>query len=135
MFLPPILIPTCNSSSPVFLTMCSAYRLNKQGHNIKACRTSFPILNQSVVPCKVLMVASCDPHRGFSVVNEAEVDVFLEVLFFLYDAYNVSNLNSCFSAFSKPSLYIWKFSAHTLVKPNLEHNLASRCNECSHTVV
>ena len=31
MFLPPILIPTCNSSSPAFLMMFSAYRLNKQG--------------------------------------------------------------------------------------------------------
>ena len=31
MFLPPILIPVCNSYSPAFLKMCSAYRLNKQG--------------------------------------------------------------------------------------------------------
>ena len=31
MFLPPILIPVCNSSSMAFLMMCSAYRLNKQG--------------------------------------------------------------------------------------------------------
>ena len=41
---------------------------------------------------------------------------------------NVSNLISGFSAFSKPSLYIWKFSAHILLKPSLkdfEHNLSS----------
>ena len=29
MFLPPILIPACNSSSPAFLMMCSMYRLNR----------------------------------------------------------------------------------------------------------
>ena len=31
MFLPPVLIPTCDSFSPEFLKMCSMYRLNKQG--------------------------------------------------------------------------------------------------------
>ena len=33
-FLPAILIPACASSSPAFLMMYSAYRLNKQGDNI-----------------------------------------------------------------------------------------------------
>ena len=33
-----------------------------------------------------------DPHKGFSVVNEAEVDVFLEFPCFLYDPMNVGNL-------------------------------------------
>ena len=33
-FLPAILIPACASSSPAFLMMCSAYKLNKQGDNI-----------------------------------------------------------------------------------------------------
>ena len=32
-FLPAILIPACSSSSPVFLMMYSAYKLNKQGDN------------------------------------------------------------------------------------------------------
>ena len=45
--------------------------------------------------------------KGFSVVNEAEVDVFLELPCFLYDPVNVGNLTSRSSAFSKPSLYIW----------------------------
>ena len=35
MFLPAILIPACASSSPVFLMMYSAYRLNKQGDNLQ----------------------------------------------------------------------------------------------------
>ena len=44
--------------------------------------------------------------KGFSVVNEGEVDVFLEFFFFLCDPTNVSNLISGSSAFSKSSLYI-----------------------------
>ena len=35
-FLPAILIPACASSSPVFLTMYTAYKLNKQGDNIQS---------------------------------------------------------------------------------------------------
>ena len=58
MLLPPILIPACNSSSPAFLTMCSACRLNKQGDSKQLCHTPFSILNQSVAPYQVLTVAS-----------------------------------------------------------------------------
>ena len=36
----------------------SAYKLNRQGDNIQPLRTRFPILNQSIVPCPVLTVAS-----------------------------------------------------------------------------
>ena len=64
--------------------------------------------------------------RGFSVVNEAEVDVLLEFPCFLHDPRNVGDLVSASSASSKPSLYIWKFSVHILLKPSLkdfEHNL------------
>ena len=42
--------------------------------------------------------------KGFSIVNEAEVDVFLEFLFFFYDTVGVGNLISGSSAFSKSSL-------------------------------
>ena len=66
--------------------------------------------------------------KGFSIVNEVEVDVFLEFLCFLYDPTDVGNLISRSSAFSKSSLYIWKFSVHILLKPSLkdfEHYLAS----------
>ena len=56
-FLLPILIPACSSSSPAFLMMHSAYKLNKQGDNIQPWRTPFPIWNQSAVPCPVLAVA------------------------------------------------------------------------------
>ena len=46
--------------------------------------------------------------KGFHVVNEVGVEVFPEFLCFLYDPMDVGNLISGSSAFSKPSLYIWK---------------------------
>ena len=52
--------------------------------------------------------------KGFSLVSEAEVDVFLEFPCFLHNPVNVGNLISGFSAFSKSSLYIWKFLDHIL---------------------
>ena len=57
-FLLAIFTPAYASSSPVFLMMYSAYKLNKQGDNIPPWCTPFPIWNQSVVPCPVLTVAS-----------------------------------------------------------------------------
>ena len=62
-FLPAILIPACASSSPAFLMMYSAYKVNKQGDNIQPCCTPCPIWNQSVVPCPVLTVASWPAYR------------------------------------------------------------------------
>ena len=53
---------------------------------------------------------------------------FLEFSCFPYEPMNVGSLISGSSAFSKSSLYIWKFSVHILLKPNMkdfEHNLAS----------
>ena len=65
--------------------------------------------------------------ESFRVVNEAEVDVFLEFCCFFYDPTDVSNLISGFSAFSKSNLNIWKFMVHVLLKPGLdfEHYFAS----------
>ena len=65
--------------------------------------------------------------KGFSVVNEAEVDVFLEFPCFFYGPRDVGNLIFGSSAFYKSNLYIWKFSIQVLLKPSLkdfEHNLA-----------
>ena len=107
---------------------------------------SFPNF-EPVVPCLVLTVASWPTFRflrrqgrwsgtpiaknfplsivthtikGFSVVNEAKVDVFLELPCLLHDPTNVGNLISCSSACSKPSLYIWKFLVYVLLKSRLE---------------
>ena len=66
--------------------------------------------------------------KGFSVVSEAEVDVFLELPCFLHDPMDVGNLISGSSASLKPSLYIWKFSIHVLLKTSskdFEPNLGS----------
>ena len=61
---------------------------------------------------------ACDPHKDFGVVNEAEIDVFLELSCFFNDPTDVGNLISGSSAFSKSSLNIWKFSVHVVLKPS-----------------
>ena len=64
--------------------------------------------------------------KGFGIVNESEVVVFLEFSSFFYDLVDVGSLISDSSAFTKSSLYIWKFLVHVLLKPslqNIERNL------------
>ena len=66
--------------------------------------------------------------KGFGIVNNAEVDVFLELSCFFDDPMDVGNLNSGSSAFSKSSLNIWRFLVHILLKlglENFEHYFAS----------
>ena len=58
--------------------------------------------------------------KGFGIVNEAEVDVFLELSCFFDDPTDVGNLVSGSSAFSKSSLDIWNFMVHILLKRGLE---------------
>ena len=83
------------------------------------------MLNQSIVPCSILTVASQEAGKivwyshlfknfpqfvvihtvkGFGIVNKAEIDVFLEFSCFFYDPMDVGNLISGSSAFSKSSL-------------------------------
>ena len=72
--------------------------------------------------------------KGFGIVSEAEVDGFLEFSCFFDDPADVGNLISGSSAFSKSSLYIWRFLVQILLKPSLkdfEHHLASLLNECT----
>ena len=110
-FLLAILILAWASSSPAFHMMYSAYKLNRQGDNIQPWH-SFPSLNQSIVPCPVLTIASWLAYRflrrqvrwsgipsswrifqfvvihtvkGFGVVSEVEVDIFLRLSCFFYD--------------------------------------------------
>ena len=59
--------------------------------------------------------------KGFGIVNKAEIDVFLNLSCFYDDPADVGNLISGFSAFSKSSLNIWKFTVHILLKPDLEN--------------
>ena len=108
-FLWAILIPACDSFSPAFHMMYSAYKLNKQGDNIQPWCTPFPLWNQSIVPRPVLTVASWPAYiflrrqvrwsgvliflrifqfvvihtvKGFSLASEAEVD-FLKMSFLI----------------------------------------------------
>ena len=59
--------------------------------------------------------------KGFGIINEAEVDIFLEFSCFFCEPTDIGNLISDSSAFSKSSLNIWKFSVHVLLKPSLEN--------------
>ena len=59
--------------------------------------------------------------KGFGVVNEEEVDVFLELSCFFDDPVDVGNLISGSYVFSKSSLNIWKFVVHVLLKLGLEN--------------
>ena len=161
-FLLAILIPACDSSSLASPKMYSAYKVHKRCDNIQPCHISFPILNHSIVPCPILTVASWPTHRFLrrqvrwsgtpislriftllwstqsKAFNNAEVDVFVEVPWFLHKPMSVGSLISVSSVFSKPSLYIWKFFIHILLKPSLrdfEHKLASIRSNCNCMVV
>ena len=59
--------------------------------------------------------------KGFGIVNNAEIDIFLELSCFFDDPVDVGNLISGSSAFSKTSLNILKFMVHLLLKPGLEN--------------
>ena len=59
--------------------------------------------------------------KSFVVVDEAEVDVFLQFSCFFHEPTDVGNLVSGSSAFSKSSLNIWKFLVYVLLKPSLEN--------------
>jgi len=145
--------------------MYSAYKLNNQGDNIQPWRTPFPVWNQCVVPCPVLIVASWPAYRflkrqimwsgipiswrifqfivihtvkGFGIVNKAEIDVFLELSCFFHDPADGGNLISDSSAFSKTSLNIWTFTVHVFLKPglgNLGHYFTSMWDEWNCVVV
>ena len=71
--------------------------------------------------------------KGLSLVNETEVGVFLEFPCFLYDPVNVDSLISGSSSFSKPSLDVWKFLVHVVLKPGMrdfKHDLTNMGDIC-----
>ena len=81
----------------------------------------------------------CDLHsQRLYCSHEERIDVFLEFLVLSINPMNVGYMISSSSAFYKPSLYIWKFLAHILLKPSLkdfEHNLVSMWNEHNFIVI
>ena len=54
--------------------------------------------------------------RGFGIVNQAEIDDFLELSYFFDDPVDVGYLISGSSAFSKTSLNIGKFSGSCIAE-------------------
>ena len=140
--------------------MYSAYKLNKQGDNIQPWGTPFPIWNLSVVPCLALTIASWPAYRflrrqvrwsgipiswrifqfvvintvkGFGVVNKAEVDVFLELLFFLmiqwmlaiWSLVPLPFLNPAWTSGSSLFTYCWSLAWR------IEHHFTSVWGECN----
>ena len=130
MLLPPILIPVCNSSSPAFLMMCSAYRINKQGQQTTLLYSFLNPEPTSFSNCCFLTHIQVSQEtgktvwyshlfksfqqfimfhtvKGFVAVNETEIDVFLTFPCFLYDPANVGDLkgtlpaSSCWSSHSQ----------------------------------
>ena len=72
--------------------------------------------------------------KSFIVIDETEIDVFLEFSCFLYNPVNVSNLISGSSAFSKPSLGVWKILVLVMLKPSMHDfkcDLTSMRDECN----
>ena len=109
-FLPHCLFLDCffQRSNFCFLTCIQDFQEHVRWSGIPISLKSFP---QFVVIYTV---------KGFSIVNEAEVDAPLEVSCCFCDPADVGNLISGTSAYLKPSLNIWKFAVHVLLKPSLE---------------
>ena len=128
MFLPSILIPAYVSSSPAFLVMYPAYKLNKQSDNIQpdvllsylepvCCFMGssnccfLTCIQISLEAAQVVWYAHLFQNfpqfivihtvKGFGIVNKAEIDVFLELCCFFHDPADVANLISGSSAFPK----------------------------------
>ena len=110
---------------PALHIMHSEYNLNKQGDNIQPWSIPFPILNQPAIPLfhvlfyccfltcmqisqeaaklvwyshlfkNIPQVAVIHTVKGFSRVDEAKVDFFLEFPGFLYDSMDIGNVIIC----------------------------------------
>ena len=104
----------------------------------------FPVLNQSIIPCPVLRrqersgtlisfrifqsLLWSHTVKGFSIVSEAQVDVFLEFPCFSHDPMNADNVIHCSpAAISKSSCifgssqltYCWSLAGRILSTPLL----------------
>ena len=77
--------------------------------------------------------------KGFSVVNETKLDVFLKFPCFLYNPANIGNWISSSSSFSKLNLDIWKFLVRIMLnQPSMQdfkHDLTSMGDECNYLMV
>ena len=123
----PYLEPVCFSMSSS-VTSWSAYRFFKMQVRWSGIPISLRIFQFVVI----------HTLKVFGIVNEAEIDVFLEPPCFFDDPTDVGNLISGFSAFSKTRLKIWMFTVHILLKPvleNFEYYFISVWDECNFVIV
>ena len=117
---PPNLEPVCWSMSGCNCCFLTRIQIPQEAGWVVWCSRLFKNFPKFVV----------NTVKGFSIVNKAEVDVFLEFSSFFDDLTDTDNLLSGSSAFSKSSLNIWKLMVHILLKPGLEnmgHYFASVC--------
>ena len=130
----PYLEPVCWSMSSSNCCFLACIQVSQESGQVVWYSHSLQNFSQFIVIHSV---------KGFGIVNKAEVDVFLELSFFLDDPTDVGNLISGSSAFPKtfrklPFLNIWKLMVHVLLKPgleNFEHYFTSVWDECSCVVV
>ena len=90
------------------------------------------MVRYSLLSKSFLLFVMIHTVRGFNVVNEREINVFLKSSCFLYNPANVGNLTSSPSSFSKHSLGIWKFLVCIMLKlslQNFKHDLTSMGEE------
>ena len=143
--------------------MYSAYKLNKQADNIQPWSTPFPIWNQSVIPCPVLLPLDliqisreagqvvwyshllknfpvyCDPHsQRLWHSRYSRNRCFSGTLFVFRWSSRCWQFDFWFLCLSKTSVNIWKFTVPILLKPgleNFEHYFTSMWDECNCAVV
>ena len=146
-FLLGILMPPYASSSLAFCMMYSAYKLSRvtiytldillpdlepvccSMSSSNCCFLTCIQISQETgqVVCYSLLFQNFPQFivihtvKGFGILNNAKIDVFLELSCFFYDSADVCNLISGSSAFYKTSLNIWKFMVHVLLKSGLEN--------------
>ena len=121
----PDLKPVCCSMSSSNCCFLTCIQISQDAGQVVSYSHLFKNFSQFVVIHTV---------KGFGIINKAEVDISLELSCFFYDPVDVGNLISGSSVSLKPSLNIWKFSVHILLKPsleNFEHYFASLWDECN----
>ena len=121
----PDLEPVCCSMSISNHCFLTCIQVSQEAGQVVWCSRLFQNFPEFVVIHTV---------KGFGIVNEAEIDVFLELSCFLDDPADVGNLISGSSGFSKSSLNIWKFTVHILLKlglANFGHYFTSVWDECN----
>ena len=143
----------------------STYQLNKQGDNIQPWCTPFP--NLEPVCCSMSNINYCfltciqvlqetgrwsglpisknfpqflviHTVKGFGVVHETEVGVFLEFSCFFYDPIDVGNRSLVPLPFLNPAWTSGSSGSQVVLKPcleNFEHYSATMWNECSCVVI